>query len=465
MGVVLDSFNRFTFFSSHKEQARSTFENKGELSGRKVTLLDTQSSETVNKSSLLSFREKFIARIAPSNSHSNPATIRSAPQTYYEKEYQTVANELNDAIKHYLSQKNDLHTSYMLGYAKDPLLKRYLTASSNGNDHYIGFKKLPSKLSELTNLLNHLLTGHSTSGTLYKAISSKLTANHVLGRLLKNDGFISPHFSVRKQPFPNLIHANNIENGKQSPSQKNIETPNPKAIRRLMKEKQNKIAQQLKERTALNMAAKFSCAIISKRAEAETNSELNVFRPKAKAINEYYIQNHSLEQLEKTEEGLSKDINHLANIISLNLDQLPTKEERKLTLLSKGAKAIIDEALHVLKKNRLSFKDRLLKVFFPKRFDEQQQAKNQLIADLHELKYLRNEITHVSGWNLIDKTEWFQDTVYQLIKKGALPTIQWGPFSTQTDYCKELTKQLSVWAPESRSTFYLPDDHAVSQEL
>ncbi|MDE1465287.1 hypothetical protein [Spartinivicinus poritis] len=445
----INPFNRFTSTNPDKLNKHAVPTSpKGLFNGRQAALANTQNSESADHSTISNFRKRFVAKLS-SSSTVNHFTVGSAnAQASYEKNIQKIKNELNDAIKQYLDKDYEFHSGYMRYYASDPRFANYLAAKSYYNKEVIKFYKLPENVKELRDLLNNLLDGHSTKGSLYKSINSKLTSDHALGRIIKSDGILSPHFSVRKPPLPEPV-------AESKPNKTVAEQPiTPKQIKQQLKKIKQEISQQLRERAALYTAARLTTAIISKRAEVSTR-ELTIHRPGLKSLNINFLHSQDLTYLQSVKENLQDDNNQLNAIIHLNLYQLPVKGECKLTSLKQKAKTTIKEALSQLHNNRPSIKERLLKAFLPKKYDEQLLAKNQLTADLHELQYLRNEITKQPGWEAMDQTAWFQDTVYQILKKGSETKLSLGPLSLSPTFSKVLSKQLAEWTPESSSTFYV----------
>ncbi|MCX4027378.1 hypothetical protein H0A36_24725 [Endozoicomonas sp. SM1973] len=423
----------------------------GSFSGRQVSLLTPQDNVAVDQPSISNFKKKFIAKI--SNSRGNVVVGSTAAQTSYEKSIQEIADELNETIKQYVAKDNTLHSGYMHYYAEDPRFSKYLVIKSNSEKEVIGFSHLPKNIKELRDLLNNLLEGHSTKGSLYKSINSKLTPDHALGRIFKADGIFSPHVSVRKPPLPEPVAKSKLNQALTEPT---ITKPpvTPERVKQQLKKIKQETSQQLKERAALHTAARLTTAIISKRAGVST-TELTTHRAELKSLDVNFLYSQDLTYLQSVKTTLKDDINHLSDIIQLNLNQLPIKGEYELTSLGKSAKDAIKESLSLLHSHRPSFKERLLKVFFPKKYTEQLIAKNQLLAELHELQYLRNEIITQPGWEAMDKTAWFQDTVYQVLQKGSETKLSLGPSSFSPSFSKALSKQLAEWTPESRSTFYI----------
>ena len=467
MKTGIHSINPLSRFNSNNpdklDKQTTQTSPKGSFNGRQVAVVKTQSIESAEQSSISSLRKKFVAKFSSNNTGSSSAVGSAKAQASYEKNTQEIADELNDAIKQYLDKDYTFHSGYMRHYAEDPRFSKYLIVKSNSDKEVIGFSRLPKNVKELRDLLNNLLEGHSTKGSLYKSINSKLTPDHALGRIFKADGIFSPHFSVRKPPLPEPV-AESKPNQTISEPTITKQPVTPERIKQQLKKVKQDISQQLKERAALHTAARLATAIISKRAEVST-TELTTHRPKLKSLNINFLNSQDLPYLQSVKANLKDDIKHLSDVIQLNLDQLPVKGECELTSLDKGAKTTIKEALNLLHNNRPSFKERLLKEFYPKKYATQQALKNQLIADLHELQYLRNEITRQPGWNAMDKTAWFQDTVYLLLKKGAATKLSLGHSSFSPTFSKALTKQLSEWAPESRSTFYVDIDDKLNYSL
>ncbi|WP_163831374.1 hypothetical protein [Spartinivicinus ruber] len=443
---VVNPFNRFKPRKASK--ISTTISPVGFINGRQVSLLENQSSGATEQNSITSLRQKFTPNFLFSKPHNKPFISSTETQTCYENEKRSIKAELNDAIRQYLAVDNDFHESYMLGYAQDYRFKRYLAKDATKFNH------LPETVKELRDLLNNLLSGHSKAGSLYKSINSKMTPNHALGRILIADGFLSPHLSVRKQPLadPAIIKQHTSKIVKE-PTATQLPT-NPEAIKRLLKEKKQRISQQLKERVALQTAARLSVAIISKRAQIAT-PELIVHKPELQPFNDLFSHSQDLAYLESAEQSLNVDIKNLIATINRNLEQLPTKKECSLMSLKKEANTTISEALNILHKNKKSLKERLFKLFFPKKYADQESIKNQLIADLNELQYLRRQIVRQPNWNNMDKAAWFQDTVYQLLQKATAAKLSFGPFEVIPSYCKEIDKQLSEQSPESQSTFYM----------
>ncbi|WP_018691297.1 hypothetical protein [Algicola sagamiensis] len=363
-------------------------------------------------------------------------------QKIYESEIEAVAKDLNAAIKSYIAASPEKHTGYLYAYAEDDKLTNYLrTYEKFGQDH-IQFERLPMQADKLCELLNHILKGHSKSGSLYHSISEKLTPDHALGRLFKKDGVFSPHLTVRDTPLPKPVMLEKTP----EPEVKKTQTKqiDPEKMKRLLQEQKDRISYALSVRSELLTKVQISDAIASFQIMVDNSWQKKPFEKTVVApFQSMILQSQDLTAVKRAADRLEVENQGLITEIDGNLDPLPTSFDKDMKPLKSGASETIQTALSTLKNETLSFKDRVFRFFMPSQYAHQQSQKNQLIAQLNTVEHLRKEMIQQNGWENFDQALWFQEQVREILQQGTPDTYQIGRFKLESSFYQNWNIQLN----------------------